>query len=234
MGREQEYSSQSVSPVKKYFKWNSDEKRFTYYDKESEKNIGLPLPVSFIHLKEMATIAGFDTRDNCGIYSNEISPAKLKTETLTVKNFKGKNIAKGIYGEIKGDIAASGGKFSMVVYALLKNELVGIKLVGSSFSAWYDFSNDNRSSFLGNLIEVKSYTDEKKGKTDYTKPTFTVGGVIPMDSKETADTAYDNLNDYLKQRGANSTEIELTPAEEVPAPKFADAPVAKEEDLLPF
>lgn len=231
MARADEFSTGTKSPVKKYLKWDSAEKSFKYYDKEANKNVYVGIPVKFISLKEMATIGGFHEPSQSGIYSNELPTSALKTKELTVKTFKGITIAQGIYGDIKPNLAAAGAKFAISLYAMLNGELVCISLMGSSFSAWYDFAGENRKDFLSNTIEIKATVDKKKGATKYSEPVFTLGGNIDEADNVKAEKAYDELTAYLTARGVQQDAPQAIQAEEVIAPVFAAAPEVSD---LPF
>lgn len=231
MSRADEFSSSVKSPVAKYLQWDSAERTFKYYNKEASKNEYVKMPISFVVLKEMATISGFHEPSQSGIYSNEVATTNLKTQELTVKTSKGLTIAKGIYGDIKPVLATSGAKFAMAVYALMNGELVCLKLSGSSFSAWYDFVADNRKAFLSNVVSILSVEDKKKGATKYTQPVFTLGANIEADVNAKAETSYADLVIYMKGRDNKVETPELVHAEEVPAPAFGEAPETSE---LPF
>lgn len=230
MSRADEFSSAAKSPVTKYLQWDSAERGFKFYNKEASKNEYVKTPLSFISLKEMATIAGFHEPSNTGIYSNELPLASLKTNEFNVRT-KNSTIVKGIYSDIKGTLASSGAKFAMSVYALMNGELVCLKLSGSSFSGWYDFVAENRKLFLTNSVDVLSVEDKKKGATKYTQPVFTLGKAISNADNEKAEVAYSELVSYMKSREAKPDTIEDVRAEEVELPIFAAAPEVSD---LPF
>lgn len=232
MARADEFSTSVKSPVKKYLEWDSAERGFKYYDKEKATNLYVKAPLTFVCLKEMATIRGFHEPSGAGIYSNELPLSDFGTKELVVKTFKGNVLAKGIYKDIKATLASSGAKFGMAVYALLDNELVCITLKGSSFSAWYDFVADNRKSFLTNYVDLLAVEDKKKGATKYTQPVFTLGKEISKEDGAKGDVAYDELVAYIKGRSAQFEAPQAVHAEEVPAPTFAPAPDLTSD--LPF
>jgi hypothetical protein len=231
MSRADEFSSSAKSPVAKYLQWDSAERTFKHYNKETSKDEYIKMPMNFVVLKEMATISGYHEPTKSGIYSNELATINLKTQELTVKTSKGLLIAKGIYGDIKPTLATAGAKFAMSVYALLNGELVCLKLSGSSFSAWYDFVEKNRKQFISNSVEILSVEDKKKGATKYTQPVFTLGKAIADDVNAKAETAYAELVSYMKSRDNKVDAPELVHAEEVAQPKFEEAPDTSD---LPF
>lgn len=235
MPRADEYTAQLSNPVKKYLTWDSDNKCFRYYDKDIKQNIQVKLPLQFIVLKQMSTIKGFSEKDGCGIYSNEIPLPLLKKKEFHVKTMKGRTLATGFYEKIKADLAVIGGKFANNIYAYLNGEIVSMTLVGSSFSAWYDFSEKESGAIKANFISVTSAEEKKKGKTIYTQPIFTAGAVIDEKASVEADKAYDEVVAYIK--GRENSSGEESHDEEISLPKFQNEPVAVAEDtsdVLPF
>jgi hypothetical protein len=161
----------TVNPVQKFIQFKGDTGEFVYFDKETEKNIKVDMPIYFVVLDELTTIKGFSELMKSGIYSNEISD--LRHETLNVRSFKGHLNIVGKYNDIKHEIKANGGKFCKSVYAMLikgKNdyEQVNFQLTGAAFSAWLDkkFNTEQYG------VIVKDVQQEKKGSIDYFIPKF--------------------------------------------------------------
>lgn len=242
MPRADEYSGQVSNPVKKYLSWDSDNKCFKYYDKGIKQNLTVKLPLKFISLKQMSTIKGFYEPDNCGIYSNEIPLYQLKKKEFVVKTMKGKTIASGIYEKIKGDLAVAGAKFATNIYAYIGGEIVSLTLVGSSFSAWYDFINLNSEAIKTQYIEINGSTDEKKGKTVYSKPVFSIGALISDNDLSASDDAYDSVVAYIKGRDGSVEEDnnQHAPSGDFTPVNINNSPVAEpfaetvEDNVLPF
>lgn len=231
MARADAYTETTKSPVKKYLSWSSNDKCFTYWDREAKENKQLKLPLQLIHFAEYGTIKGWHDASNSGIYSNEVSP--FKQEEMTVRSFKGKGeLAKGLYKDIKEKVTAVGGKYNLSLYARLDGEIVNISLQGSALQAWSKFATENRKSFLGSFIDIKASEDLKKGSIKYSVPTFTSGGAIPLNVSESADEDYDTLVAYFKARSSSSPQVEEIHAEEVYPQAAQSAPV--EHSDLPF
>jgi len=221
MARADAYRTTVESPVKKYLSWSSNDKCFNFYDKETKENRKLTLPLTLVHLDELSTVKGWHDSSASGIYSNEVR--STKNEELNVRAFKGGDLAKGIYQDIKLKVQSLGGHYCASIYAFVDNEIVNISLKGSGLMAWSDFAKDNRKSFLGNVIEVKAAAEGKKGAVKYTTPTFTLGGAIGLDVSEKAEGAYDSLKEYLDARKASASIIsEETPQAETFHPIFAE------------
>jgi hypothetical protein len=229
MPRADEHSNQVTNPVKKYLKWDSEKKAFGYWSKELEKTIHIPIPTKLVFLKQLACIRGFHEQSNSGIYSNEVSFFDLKKVELDVRTLGKKQIAKGTYDKIKGDVIAAGGKFSTSVYAYANGELVCFQLLGSSYAGWYDFNNTESAKMANNYIVVEGSVDKKKGKTLYSEPIFVIGDAISKEDSIKADIAYDDFVAYLDAKSnapkeQESARVESVEAEEIPSPAFNNAP----------
>jgi hypothetical protein len=201
MARSDAYATTAQSPVKKYLSWSSNEKCFTYWDKEAKENKKLSLPVKFIHYDDMATIKGWHDASGSGIYSNEVK--STKTEPLSVRAFKGGEIASGLYQDIKFKVNSSGGDYHVSMYAELGGEIVNFTFKGAALMTWSNFTKENRKSFLGSYINVLSALDEKKGSVKYSVPVFTVGNAIEASVSDSSDENYDLLQAYFKARKAS-------------------------------
>lgn len=232
MARADAYSEAVKSPVTKYVTWSSNDKCFSYYDREKKVNVPLKLPVKIIHFRDFASIKGFDDRSQSSIYSNEVT--SVKNEPLVVRSFKGGELIKGLYADIKLKLKEMGGKYNMSMYAMVDGELVNISIGGAILQHWSDFSKDNRKSFLTNYINVDSALELKKGSVKYSVPAFTLGAAIESKVSAEADKLDDELLEYFKKRtqqsNADNSVIEAH-AEEVHAPKFADLPAETNDDL---
>lgn len=221
MARADAYRTTVESPVKKYLSWSSNDKCFTFYDKETKENKKLALPLTLVHLDEMSTVKGWHDSSASGIYSNEVR--STKNEELNVRAFKGGDLAKGVYQDIKLKVQSLGGHFCVSIYAFVDNEIVNISLKGSALMTWSDFTKDNRKSFLANTIEVKSAAEGKKGAVKYTTPTFTLGKGISLDVSEKAELAYDSLKAYLDSRKVSQdVSHEEIPQAETAPPIFSE------------
>jgi len=221
MARADAYRTTVESPVKKYLSWSSNDKCFTFYDKETKENKKLTLPLTLIHLDELSTVKGWHDSSSSGIYSNEVR--STKNEELNVRAFKGGDLAKGIYQDIKLKVQSLGGHYCVSIYAFVDNEIVNISLKGSALMTWSDFTKENRKAFLANTIEVNSAAEGKKGAVKYTTPTFTLGKGISLDISEKAEAAYASLKEYLDSR-KTSQEVshEEAPQAETFHPIFAE------------
>lgn len=207
---------QLQNPAKKFIEWKSDNGSFSYYDKDTQNNETLPLPVYFVVLDELSTISGFCEKHKSSIYSNEVR--STVRDPLLVKTFKGGERIAGMYDAIKGSIKELGGKYTKSVYAMLiaegmEPELVNFKFRGAAFSAWLD-KKINTTQYV---ICVNDFHKEKKGATTYNVPVFSPIKITPELTQAAIDmdiSLQEYLKDYLAQQIEGSTDA---PAEETPA-----------------
>ena len=201
------------NPCTKFIDFKSDKGKFFFYDKEKEEQIEIPLPIYFTVLDELATISGYNKKNDCGIYSNEVH--STGTEVLRVKTFKGGESVIGLYKDIKDNIKAMGGKYTKSVYALLiypdkTTELINFKFKGASFSAWLE----KKINGLNSVIGIISLTEEINGATTYQVPVFQAFKLSPeLDARAIA--ADEILQAYLEVYKSREPEKEIAKAEAV-------------------
>lgn len=207
---------QITNPCTKFIEISSDDGTFFYYDKEKELKILVPMPVYFAVLDELSTIQGFNKRNKCGVYSNEIH--STVKEVLRVKTFKGGESAIGFYQDIRDTIVAMGGKFAKSVYALLVDpeggaEFVNFSFKGAAFSAWLD-KGFNPMNFI---VGVSEFVEEKNGNNTYQVPVFKAFKSNP--EIDAAAVEQDKvLQEYLRVYKAQIPEAEIAKAEAVEEP----------------
>ena len=195
--RTQVFAGGSKNPATKFLDWKSDQKGFSYYDKGLGKNVEVPLPFKFVFLDELSTVKGWNDASSSGIFSNEVK--YLSKEPMTVKAFKGGEIAKGLYNEIKERVKNAGGHYSKSIYIMTEDgALANIQLKGSATQQWGEFVKANRQSITRTWVNVATATESKKGKVVFSVPNFTIGADIEdLDAKD-ADNKFDELESYLK------------------------------------
>jgi hypothetical protein len=195
--RTQVFAGGSKNPATKFLDWKSDQKGFSYYDKGLGKNVEVPLPFKFVFLDELSTVKGWNDASSSGIFSNEVK--YLSKEPMTVKAFKGGEIAKGLYNEIKERVKNAGGHYSKSIYIMTEDgALANIQLKGSATQQWGEFVKANRQSITRTWVNVATATESKKGKVVFSVPNFTIGADIEdLDAKD-ADNKFDELEAYLK------------------------------------
>lgn len=214
--RTQVFAGGSKNPATKFLDWKSDQKGFSYYDKGLSKNIEVSLPFKFVFLDELSTVKGWHDASTSGIFSNEVK--YLSKEPMTVKAFKGGEIAKGLYNEIKDRVKNAGGHYSKSIYIMTEDgELANIQLKGSATQQWGEFVKANKNSITRTWVNVATATESKKGKVVFSVPNFTIGADIEDIDAKTADDKFDELEAYLKTYLAkvDVEDIEVKEEEEV-------------------
>lgn len=214
------------NPCKKFIDFKADKGQFFFFDKETEKQVEVPTPIFFIVLDELATITGYNKKNDCGIYSNEVH--RTTDEILRVKTFKGGEQIIGKYNDIKDSVKALGGKYTKSVYALLINpdkstELVNFKFKGASFSAWLEKKINTDVSVIG----VDNFSEEQNGNTVYQVPVFK-GFRMTDELRDEAIRADTVLQEYLKEYKAMVPEKEIAKAEIQELPEEVEQKFVKE------
>lgn len=206
MGRKSEVESTNNNPASKFLEWSSTEKCFKYWDKEAEKNELIKLPFSFLYLAERTTVKGFDEKANTGIYSNEV---KFLSEELTVKNFKGSEIAKGVWNDISSTVDSAGGRFAKSIYSMTKKgTLINICLYGGAIGEWFEFTKKSKKRLADEWVTVADVEERKKGATTYFVPVFKYDKSLSKDEEKMADDAYEILEDYETEPSKRNKEVE--------------------------
>jgi hypothetical protein len=136
----------------------------------------------------------------------------MKSETLTVKSFKGGLIAEGTYGNIHDTIVASGGKYCASVYIAYKDsegfKIGNIQFTGSSLGGWFEFRKESKNDLYSKAVQLTGKTEAKKGATKYYVPVFKLIDV----SQETDDIAgklQEELKAYHKEYFSKTIPVEL-------------------------
>jgi len=211
--RRQAFAQPQSNPATKFIDWKSNDKSFSYYDKENKVNVPIALPFKFVTLDEMHTVKGWSDSCQSSIYSNEVK--FISKEVMTVKPFKGNEIAKGLYSEIKEKVKAAGAHYVKSIYVMLEDgSLANIQLKGAACQTWGDFTNKNRTRLPDEWVTVKSATEGKKGAVKYYTPDFVFDKSLSEAEMEQADEAFGILETYLK------------------AYLVKTEPVAQDEDIL--
>jgi hypothetical protein len=191
------FAQPQSNPSTKFIEWKSNDKAFSYYDKEEQKNVTIPLPFKFLTLDELHTIKGWNDASSSNIFSNEVK--YISKDIMTVKPFKGNEIAKGIYKDIKDKIVAAGGHYTKSIYIMLEDgTLANLQLKGSAVQAWGEFTQKTRSRLADEWVSVKTTKDGKKGAVKFSVPEFTFDGSLTDEQNNQADEVFNVLESYLK------------------------------------
>ena len=90
------------TPATKFLSWKSNDKAFSYYDKDTQENVAVNLPFRFLFLDQLQSVKGWSDALSGQIISNEVKT--VSDQELNVvcyhKNNKGEQtkttIAKGL------------------------------------------------------------------------------------------------------------------------------------------
>lgn len=195
--RRQAFATPQSNPASKFLDWKSNDKCFEYYDKEEQKKVQLSLPFKFLVLDELHTIKGWNDASSSSIFSNEVK--YISKEPMTVKPFKGNEIAKGLYKDIKDKVVAAGGHYTKSIYIMLESgELANLQLKGSAVQKWGDFTQKTRNRLADEWISVSKAIEGKKGAVKFFTPDFSFAKSLSSEESIQADECFNVLENYLK------------------------------------
>ena len=195
--RRQAFAQPKANPATKFLDWKSNDKCFEYYDKEKQEKVSVPLPFKFLVLDELHTIKGWNDASSSGIFSNEVK--FISKEVMTVKPFKGNEIAKGLYKDIKEKIVAAGGHYVKSIYIMLEDgSLANLQLKGSAVQKWGEFTQKTRNRLPDEWVQVAKAIEGKKGAVKFFTPDFSFERSISDVEAVQADEAFNILETYLK------------------------------------
>jgi hypothetical protein len=199
MARMSRPEGKTSNPATKFLEWKSDERCFAYYDKEKGENVKVQVPVKFVFIEHYHTVKGWHNKSESGITSNEVF--SIGSEPLTVRAFKGGELAKGFYKDIKQKIVDEGAVYHRSIYAMDWNgELVNISLKGAAVQAYSEFFKDKRKEIEGSFwFGVEDVLAGKKGAVKYHTPVFSI--IAPTTAKEEREVAkcVAELEEYMAE-----------------------------------
>lgn len=212
--RRNAFSTPQSNPATKFLSWKSNDKQFSYYDKETKENVLVPLPLKFLVLDEMHSISGWNDATQSGIYSNEVK--FISKETMTVKPFKGNEIAKGLYKDIKEKVKSAGGHYVKSIYIMLEDgTLANLQLKGSAVQKWGEFTAKGKQRLVDEWVVVDKAVDGKKGAVKFTTPDFRFLQSITDAESELADECFNTLEAYMSTYLSKAEPIAIDEEEEM-------------------
>jgi len=217
--RRNAFSTPQSNPATKFLSWKSNDKQFSYYDKETKENVLVPLPFKFLVLDEMHSISGWNDATQSGIYSNEVK--FISKETMTVKPFKGNEIAKGLYKDIKEKVKSAGGHYVKSIYIMIEDgTLANLQLKGSAVQKWGEFTAKGKQRLVDEWVVVDKAVDGKKGAVKFTTPDFRFLQSITDAESELADECFNTLEAYMSTYLSKAEPIAIDEEEEEEDLKF--------------
>jgi hypothetical protein len=199
------FTQPQSNPATKFLSWKSNDKCFSYYDKESETNVNVELPFKFLTLDELASVKGWSDSLTGSIISNEVK--FISKEVITAvcyhKNLKGEKtttqIAKGLYKDIKEKVNSAGAKYHKSVYIMLEDgTLANIQMKGACVQKWSEFTQKTKQRLPDEWIIVEKSVDGKKGAVKFTTPEFKFLKSLSEEESKQADECFNTLETYLK------------------------------------
>lgn len=192
-------SPKSSNPTTKYLEWKSNDKCFSYYDKNLGENVKVDVPLKFAWLNQYHTVKGWHDKNQSGIYSNEVY--QIANEPMTVRSWKPKGfvVAEGIYKEIKAQVAAQGGKYYRSVYVMLEDGTVAnLAFKGAVVREWSEFYRLLKPVEDTNWVEINEVSQQKKGSIKYSTPLFSIGKKFTPAQEAKVDEAANRLKVYME------------------------------------
>lgn len=197
------------NPATKFLEWKSNEKAFSYWDKEKEEEVLLKLPLKFQFLEDFHTVKGWHDDSESRIYSNEVK--FISKEPLRVSSFKGGQIAEGIYKDIRSRVKDAGGVYYKSVYLVDEDgNIVNMQIKGSVVSAYTDFMDSESNKVESYWIEINEVENKKKGATKYSVPIFEIGDAYTKSEYKLVDEKYIEIANYHKGKSEPNKEDEDT------------------------
>jgi hypothetical protein len=207
MSRLERPTPKSSNPAKKFLEWKSEKECFSYYDREKSENIDVNLPIKFLFIEHYHTVKGWHDASESKIYSNEVY--SIGSKELTVKSYKGGELAKGLYKNIKDKIKSFGGRYYRSIYVMLDDgELINIQLKGAAVKDYSDFYQEKNHLLDNQWIVIKDVKKEKKGRIEYTVPVFSLGDTITRAEDKKAMEVSRLMQNYVDSYNAKNIEVE--------------------------
>lgn len=240
-------STTSSHPCRRWLTWAGDKGILRYYDKNEGVNVDVDLPFRFLLLDQLGGVRGWHDASESGIFSNEVR--STKTDPITVKSFKGGELACGLYQDIRTKVGDLGGHFVASLYIAYAGDdgdltIGNIQLKASQLKSWSEFSKNHRKDMLSKAIVISGFEEGKKGKVVYRVPKFTIEEPTAAESQQALgldEILQEYLDGYLsKPKARDAAAKHDDDADPVVTDAEADAIAAQQakkdefEDEIPF
>lgn len=167
-----------------FMEWKGKTGTLSFYNKEKEASVEVPLPFDFLVLDELNKVSGYNRQMESGYYSNEVRNT-LK-EPLTVR-MKGGIVEEGLYRDLQ--VLRKGAKFAKSVYIAFQSPKTGqwgignITMTGSSWTAWVEFGKHHKVQ--NGKVRLAKKGDKMEAETgDYYPPVFEYLAATPEEDAE--------------------------------------------------
>jgi hypothetical protein len=191
-------SSRMKNPVKYHVTYAADEGVFEYWDGEQTVQLNT---LEFAVLTTKGSIGGWypdaanDGKNKGRIYSNLISPEKMKEEPFVVKVGK-TELCQGIYQDIKDKVNSKriGGVYVNNIFCManIDGEFVPVnfQIKGSSLAEWSRFVKDeNMYTVFRSLVKAEKGDPKMAGENEFFLPSFSLSAL--PDEVKTAANEFD-------------------------------------------
>lgn len=189
------------NPCNRWHEWSGARGSLNYYDKDTKQKVELGDQFTFMLLDELAVIKGWHEASQSGITSNEVR--STGDTQLVVRAFKGGELCRGFYKDIKDKVLSVGGHYFTSLYIAYYDDnqelqIGNIQLKGAALRAWMDFKNNNKGGVLyQKAISIHGTTEGKKGAVKFKVPVFKLRDV--SDETQAKAVALDaQVQEYLK------------------------------------
>lgn len=218
------------NPAQRFFDWKGGEGEITYYDKDKEERVSVPLPFRFLVLDRVAQVGGGIGRgqDYKGFWSNAVRDTRREPFTVRTKDGV---YAEGLWKEIKDQHTSFVTGLYIAFYDDDKNLQLGyLKLKGAANGAWIDFTNKTQKDIYKGVFTIKDRELDDSGPVKFYKPVFQWSDKV---SDETNNIALsldaDVLQPYLKAYFTKTQEVEYSGHGDAYEPEQAAAVAAGAE-----
>lgn len=167
MSRTKPRTTGGSNPIRKYVNFSGTEGVFKYWDKDKKENVVLEsIEVTVLDVRN--SISGYCEAESCGITSNLVGNTSKEDLTVSlIQEGKLKQIAKGLYKDIKNEVVKYGGKFTNNILCLADlgegEEVINIQLSGVGLTSWIEFTSKN-TDFYDMKITLGQGTLSKREK----------------------------------------------------------------------
>lgn len=200
MSRSNPTLNNNPHPCGRWFEYQAQKGVIQFYNKDTKANVEVGKVFNFILLDQLAGVRGWHNASNSGITSNEVRSSA--NDILIVKAFKGGEVARGLYTDIREKVKTAGGKFSANLYLAYNGDdgkltLGCLQLHGAALGAWMEFEKSNRKEIYKQSIQICDHLPAQKGSIKYFDPIFKLCPLSP-ESEAQAIELDKQLQAYLE------------------------------------
>ena len=171
-----------------YLDYKAQKGKFEYYDKDLETRVELDITPFTIVKTAFALKGGWDSDNNCAYYSNEVD--SIKDTELTLKSYRGGEIARGNYSSNKQAKTISlwntalpeGVKLHKAITALMDGKVIRFYLKTVSM---FEFGEVLKTVKIEeSKFEIDKLDERKFGWNAYYVPFFKESAKLTKEEKE--------------------------------------------------